>query len=271
MSRIAGHGPGLGAILWDVDGTLAETERDGHRIAFNQAFEALGVPWRWDERRYGALLEVTGGRERLLHDMQRQPKAPRETAEREALAARVHALKNECYARIVASGALPLRPGVLELMGDCAREDLRMGIVTTTSRINVGALLAPHLGAAWESAFAVIVTAQEAPRKKPDPQAYNQALERLGLPAAAALAIEDSPAGVAAAQAAGVPVLVTRSVYFASRPVPGALAVGPSLASRAGWQPPATAGDAAPDRIDLAQIRQWHARAAAHDMPIGSA
>lgn len=271
MSRIAEHAPGLSAILWDVDGTLAETERDGHRIAFNQAFEALRVPWRWDERRYGELLEVTGGRERLLHDMRDQPEAPRAAEDREALAALVHALKNERYARIVASGALPLRPGVLELMDDCAREGLRMGVVTTTSRINVGALLTPHLGAAWESAFAVVVTAQEAPRKKPDPQAYHQALERLGLPAAAALAIEDSPAGVAAARAAGVPVLVTRSVYFASRPVPGALAVGPSLASRAGWQPPAAAGGAAPDRIDLAQIRQWHARAAAYDVPSGSA
>jgi HAD superfamily hydrolase (TIGR01509 family) len=195
----------------------------------------------------------------LLHDMQCQPEAPREAAEREALAARLHALKNECYARVVASGALPLRPGVLELMNDCAREGLRMGVVTTTSRINVSTLLAPHLGADWESAFAVIVTAQEAPRKKPDPQAYTQALERLELAPASALAIEDSPAGVAAAQAAGVPVLVTRSVYFASRPVPGALAVGPSLGNRAGWQPPAAAGDAAPDRIDLAQIRRWHA------------
>jgi HAD superfamily hydrolase (TIGR01509 family) len=255
----------LSALFWDVDGTLAETERDGHRIAFNQAFEALGVPWRWDEPRYGELLRVTGGRERLLHDMQGQPQAPREAAEREALATRLHALKNECYARIVATGALPLRPGVVELMADCARAGLSMGIVTTTSRINVGALLAPHLGKGWESAFAVIVTAQEAPNKKPDPQAYNQALQRLELPPAAALAIEDSPAGVAAACAAGVPVLVTRSVYFASQPVPGALAVGPSLASRAGWQPPLAAGGTAPDRVDLAQIRQWHGRAAAQN------
>ena len=146
-------------------------------------------------------------------------------------------------------------------MDDSARAGLCMGIVTTTSRINVGALLAPHLGAGWESAFAVIVTAQEAPRKKPDPQAYQRALQRLGLPPAAALAIEDSPAGLAAARAAGVPVLVTRSVYFASRPVPGAMAVGDSLAERVGWQPPASGGGAVAARVDLAQIRQWHAAA----------
>jgi HAD superfamily hydrolase (TIGR01509 family) len=262
----------LSALLWDVDGTLAETERDGHRIAFNQAFEALGLPWRWDEAQYGELLEVTGGRERLLHDMQRRAEAPREPAERASLAARLHALKNECYARIVASGALPLRGGVVELMRDCARAGLSMGIVTTTSRVNVGALLAPHLGADWESTFAVVVTAEEAPHKKPDPEAYNLALERLELPPAAALAIEDSPAGVAAARSAGIPVIVTRSVYFASRPVPGAIATGPSLANRVGWQPPidVVAGAGAPtDRVDLEQIRRWHAEAVGQVARIG--
>ena len=251
----------LGAILWDVDGTLAETERDGHRVAFNEAFEALAVPWRWDEEHYGALLQITGGRERLLHDMQHQPLAPQNAGEREALAERLHSLKNNCYARIVASGALPLRPGVRELMNDCARDGVHMGIVTTTSRVNVGALLAPHLGTDWESAFALVVTAQESPRKKPDPQAYHLALQRLRLPAKSVLAIEDSPAGVAAACAAGVPVLVTRSHYFASGPVPGALAVGRSLGSCAGWQPPTAGGSAAADRVALAQIQEWHAQA----------
>ena len=250
----------LSAILWDVDGTLAETERDAHRVAFNQAFEALAVPWRWDEDHYGALLQITGGRERLLHDMQRQPLAPHNAAEREALAEQLHSFKNNCYARIVASGALPLRPGVRELMNDCARAGVRMGIVTTTSRVNVGALLAPHLGAEWESAFAVVVTAQESPRKKPDPQAYQLALARLALPAKSVLAIEDSPAGVAAACAAGVPVLVTRSYYFASALVPGAVAVGLSLGSCAGWRPPIRGGSAAMGRVALAQIQEWHAQ-----------
>lgn len=251
----------LSAILWDVDGTLAETERDGHRVAFNQAFEAQAVPWRWDEEHYGALLQITGGRERLLHDMQHQPLAPQIAAECEALAERLHSLKNDYYARIVGSGALPLRPGVRELMNDCVRDGVRMGIVTTTSRVNVGTLLAPHLGADWESAFAVVVTAQESPRKKPDPQAYQLALRQLQLPAKSVLAIEDSPAGVAAACAADVPVLVTRSHYFASGPVQGAVAVGLSLGNCAGWQPPIAGWSAAADRVALAQIQAWHTQA----------
>jgi len=255
----------LSAILWDVDGTLAETERDGHRVAFNEAFEALAVPWRWDEEHYGALLQIAGGRERLLHDMQHQPRAPQNAAEREALAERLHSLKNDYYARIVASGALPLRPGVRELMNDCVRDGVRMAIVTTTSRVNVGALLAPHLGADWESAFAVVVTAQESPRKKPDPQAYQLALQRLRLPTESVLAIEDSPAGVAAACAAGVPVLVTCSYYFPSPPVRGWVAVGPSLGNCAGWQPAIASGSAAAaaDRVALGQIQEWHAQAMA--------
>ncbi len=248
----------LGAILWDVDGTLAETERDGHRVAFNQAFETLGVPWRWNVQRYGELLAVTGGRERLLFDMQTQPLAPPHAAERESLAQRLHALKNQRYAQIVASGALPLRPGVRELMADCAHAQVRMAVVTTTSRVNVEALLGAHLGARWQLNFAVVVTAQEAPQKKPDPQAYHLALQRLQLPASAVLAIEDSPAGVKAARAADVPVIVTRSCYFPEHPVPGALAVGPSLGQTAGWQPAVTVGArGVPERVDLGQLQRW--------------
>ena len=111
----------LRSILWDVDGTLAETERDGHLKAFNQAFEALGLPWRWSERRYGELLAVAGGRERLLHDMQSQSRAPTDPRERLAVAERVHRCKNEFYASIVAGGDLPLREGVRELLEDCER------------------------------------------------------------------------------------------------------------------------------------------------------
>ncbi|MGA2862144.1 MAG: HAD-IA family hydrolase [Steroidobacteraceae bacterium] len=246
----------LKAILWDVDGTLAETERDGHLVAFNRAFEALEVPWRWSETRYGELLAVAGGRERLLHDMERQLRAPPDPERRAALAEQIHRLKNELYAAIVSGGALPLRPGVAELFDDCARAGMRMGIVTTTSAANVAALLGARLGTDWRSKFAAVVCAEHAPRKKPDSQAYLRALDTLSLRPDEALAIEDAPAGVTAARAAGVAVVVVRSFYFATAEVEGALAVGPSLGRAQGWdRPPGATPD---ERIHLSQLVQWH-------------
>ena len=120
-----------GAILWDVDGTLAETERDGHRVAFNLAFEELGLPWRWSIDRYGELLRVAGGRERLLADLETQPAAPDDPADRETLATEVHTLKNTHYARLVSEHGISLRPGVMELFDECGRRGVPMGITTT--------------------------------------------------------------------------------------------------------------------------------------------
>jgi HAD superfamily hydrolase (TIGR01509 family) len=242
------------AIFWDVDGTLAETERDGHRVAFNEAFAALDVPWRWSEERYGELLDVAGGRERLMHDMQLQSRI--DPRERHALAVCLHKVKNEFYAKIVASGRLRLREGVGELLEDCGRAGIRMGVVTTTSRANVEGLLRTHLGNDWESKFATVVCAEEAPMKKPHPQAYSLALEALQLHAHETVALEDAPAGIAAAQAAGVPVIVTRSHYFPAAPAQGVLAVGPSLGLGDGWRP--IANPRTP-RIALDQIIRWHA------------
>jgi len=250
---------GIEALLWDVDGTLAESERDGHRVAFNQAFEACGLAWRWGVERYGELLAVTGGRERLLHDMTTRGDAPALADERAALARKVHECKNAFYAEIVAAGAIALRPGVRELMDDCRRHEVRMGIVTTTSRSNVEALLRAQLGADWRGLFAVLVCGEDVSAKKPNPEAYLQALERLSVGPLQALAIEDSPGGVAAARAADVPVVVTRSVYFPSATIDAAIAIGPGLGQRAGWRPEAAlAADA--DRITLEQLAQWHAR-----------
>jgi HAD superfamily hydrolase (TIGR01509 family) len=246
----------LEAVLWDVDGTLAETERDGHRIAFNQAFRAADVPWAWDEQRYGALLEVSGGRERLLLDMRSQGQAPGDLVERERLAERLHRLKNERYAEIVARGELRLRDGVRELIEECVRAGVRLGIVTTTSRCNVDALLGRQLGPHWCSLFSTVICAEQAPQKKPDPQAYLLALQALRVPAESVVAIEDAPAGVAAAQAAGVPVIVTRSHYFSDAAAPGVLAEGPSLGSAEGWRPSAESGST---RIGLEQLLHWRA------------
>lgn len=245
-------GAGLRALLWDVDGTLAETERDGHRAAFNQAFAEAGLPWHWDVPRYGELLTTTGGFERILRDMAEQPDAPATQAERETLARALHLRKNALYARIVADGGIRLREGVVELMDDAAAEGIALGIATTTSRSNVDALLGVAFGAVWADRFAVIACAEDAPRKKPDPEVYQVALARLGLEPHEALAIEDSPAGVRAANAAGIPVIVTRSAYFDDATLEHPLAVGPSLATVSGWLPATSGG-----RVGLAQLRAW--------------
>lgn len=248
----------LQAVLWDVDGTLAETERDGHRVAFNLAFARLGLPWRWDESRYVALLAVTGGRERLLHDMATQPQAPRTDGERLALAEELHRLKTHFYAERVRAGVIALRPGVRALLDQCAARGVRQAIATTTSRANVEALLRAQLGPAGLGRFETLVCGEDTRRKKPDPEVYRRVLDRLGLAPAQALAIEDSPAGCAAARAAGVPVIVTRSDCFRMAVFNDALAVGPGLDERAGWQPAPTG---APDgSVDLDVLIGWHAR-----------
>ena len=248
------------ALLWDVDGTLAETERDGHRVAFNQAFQALNIPWRWNDERYGALLKISGGRERLLHDMRFQEDAPVDVQEREILAERVHRLKNELYADIVARGLIKLRDGVTELMDDCIRARVRMAIVTTTSRCNVDALLGSLIGHEWAYRFEAIVCAEQAPKKKPHPQAYFLTLQALQLDAAAVVAMEDAPAGVAAAHAAGVPVIITNSHYFPAVTSERALAIGPSLQRPNDWTPAVGTGA---ERIGLEQINRWRSAAVA--------
>ena len=247
------------ALLWDLDGTLAETERDGHRVAFNQAFESMGLPWRWDQAHYGELLRVTGGRERIQADLQARADAPASASEREALARELHQRKNKAYAALVAGGGIVLREGVVELLDEALARGLRQGIATTTSRDNVSALLSRHLGAGWARRFAVVVCGEDDAAKKPDPEVYTRALAGLGLKPLQALAIEDSPGGVAAARAAGVPVIVTRSAYFADDPVAGVLALGPGLHSRLGWHPAPSAATRN-GRVTLDDLVDWHAR-----------
>lgn len=245
----------LQALFWDVDGTLAETERDGHRVAFNQAFADLGLAWCWDEQRYGELLAVTGGRERLLADMATRSDAPVSPQEREALALELHRRKNRHYGDLVHAAQLPLRPGVGALIDEARRAGLRQAITTTTSRSNVDALLRVHLGAGWAAHFAAVVCGEDVQRKKPHPEVYLLALQQLALDPLHAVALEDSPGGVAAARAAHVPVLVTRSAYFLQAPLEGAIAIGPGLDQRDGWRP-ALRGREGPVTLD--DIQAWH-------------
>jgi HAD superfamily hydrolase (TIGR01509 family) len=244
------------AVLWDVDGTLAETERDGHRVAFNLAFEHLGLPWRWDERSYGALLQVSGGRARLLHDMAQRPDAPAVPAERQALASAIHECKTRYYADLVRDRAIPLRPGVEELINECHRQGVRTAVSTTTSYTNVESLLCAHWGARWRDRLDALVCGEDVSAKKPDPEVYVQTLRALGLGPLEAVVIEDSPGGAAAAAAAGIPVVVTRSHYFSKASIDDAIAIGPGLHQRSGWQP--ALPDAEEGLVTLDDLRSWY-------------
>lgn len=229
----------LQAVLWDVDGTVAETECEGHRIAFNQAFAERGLDWHWDVDRYGELLSVTGGRERMLFDMQIRADAPSDPIERDALAAQLHQRKNAIYAELVIAGAVPLRAGVLSMWQSCIRAGVRLGIVTTTSRSNVDALLRTHLGADWSRHFASIVCGEDVLKKKPDPEAYQLALQQLCLSPDSVVAVEDSPGGLSAAKAAGIATIVTPSIYFADdHSYVSAMATGPGFHVSHGWRLP---------------------------------
>jgi len=194
--------------------------------------------------------------------MRSRPDAPPSAAEREALAVALHAKKNALYADLVGRAGIPLRGGVLELMRECRFRGVRMAIATTTSRANVAALLGRHIGDRWAGWFDAIVCGEDVQRKKPDPEVYVRALRMLDVDAERALAIEDSPAGVAAANAAGCAVIVTRSIYFADAPVDEAIAVGPGLHTRDGWQPPLPADAAPPLRsgVGLDDIAHWLVR-----------
>lgn len=251
----------LQALLWDVDGTLAETERDGHRVAFNRAFEAMGLPWRWDAARYGELLAVTGGRERLMADMATRADAPAAPGERETLARELHRRKTGYYRELVHEGTLALRPGVAALVDEANAQGVHQAITTTTSRANVDALLGVHFGPRWRERFAAVVCGEDVQRKKPDPEVFRIALRMLGLGPLEAVALEDSPGGVAAARAAEVPVVVTLSAYFADATLEGAIAIGPGLHKRAGWRPGlAGARDGDDEPVTLDDLRAWHSQ-----------
>lgn len=215
----------LKALIFDVDGTLADTERDGHRPAFNQAFAELGLDWFWDEALYGELLAVTGGKERIKYyvsDFLSPEMRPKDV---DQLAADVHRVKTRCYTELVAKGALPLRPGVRRLLEEARGAGLRLAVATTTTPANVTALLEHSLGEGTEAWFEVIAAGDIVPAKKPAPDIYQWALDALKLAPEECMAFEDSGNGIRASLGAGIPTVVSVNGYTAEDEFKGALVV----------------------------------------------
>lgn len=231
------------ALVFDVDGTIADTEHF-HLCAFNRAFADAGLDWQWDEALYTRLLDVSGGRERIFHYWRSARERMLEVDAHAILDVieRLHEAKTAIYEAMVGAGMVGLRPGVLALMEEARRRGVQLAIATTTSPVNVAALLRRAIGPRWRLHVPVVCDASSAPCKKPHPLVYLQALEELGLPAQACVAFEDSANGLRAALAAGLDTVVTPTLFTQDHDFAGALRVLPSLAG-----------------VSLAQLARWRA------------
>lgn len=199
----------LACLLWDVDGTIADTERNGHRVAFNLAFEEAGLRRHWDVTTYGELLSVTGGKERIRHDFVRRGTEPPSAEEIAAL----HARKTAHYQDLIRAGGIPLRPGVRRLLEEAHSAGVTLGVATTTTPAALEALIEHALGQEWFDRFAVLAAGDIVPAKKPAPDIYLHALKAIGIAPENCLALEDSGHGLTAAKAANLKCVVTVNVY----------------------------------------------------------
>ncbi|MGB2832729.1 MAG: HAD family hydrolase [Methylotenera sp.] len=213
------------ALIFDVDGTLADTERDGHRPAFNQAFKEAGLDWYWDVALYGELLAVTGGKERINYYVARYHTELKVDVDFAVTVAMLHRDKTRIYAELLANGRIPLRPGVKRLLLEARAVGLRLAIATTTTPENVTALLKYTLGEDSLSWFEVVAAGDIVPAKKPAPDVYLWALEKLQLKPDACLAFEDSENGLRSSLGAGLKTVVTINDYTVNHSFDGAAVV----------------------------------------------
>jgi len=250
----------LEALLFDVDGTMADTEKDGHRVAFNQAFAEAGLDWNWDEALYGELLQVTGGKERIRLFIEKYLDNFNLDEDIAEFAARLHQRKTHFYLELLQSGAIPLRPGVERLIHEAREAGLRLAIATTTTPANVTYLLSATLGEASIDWFEVIAAGDIVPAKKPAPDIYNWALEQMGISADKCLAFEDSYNGIRSSLGAGLKTIVTVNDYTKNDDFSGAEIVLDQLGEP---DQPFTvlAGDAGDHRfVDVTLLKELHGR-----------
>jgi beta-phosphoglucomutase-like phosphatase (HAD superfamily) len=214
----------LEALLFDVDGTLADSE-ETHRLAFNDAFADFGLGWQWDRALYKELLQVGGGKQRIGRYIETRHPDVFIRPGLDGVIADLHKLKTELYGERLGSGAVPLRPGVDRLIRQAHNEGIRLAIATTTSRANVAGLFANTMGSGALGWFEVIGSGEWAAGMKPEPEIYLRVLEEMALSPDLCLALEDSANGLKAALAANVATVVTPATYTGDDDFSGALAV----------------------------------------------
>ena len=216
------------ALIFDCDGVLVDTERDGHRVAFNKAFQALGIDADWTVELYGELLIIGGGKERMRHyfDTYGWPEGRSES--KDDLIALLHKTKTDFFTDIIASGELPLRPGISRIVDEAIAAGVRLGVCTTSAPKAIDQVL-DLFGAERKARFEFVLAGDVVSKKKPDPEIYELAKQTLGLPVSECVVIEDSRNGLLAATGAGLPTLITTSAYTIDEDFAGALDVVPEL------------------------------------------
>jgi len=200
------------AIIFDCDGVLADTERDGHRVAFNKAFAQKGYAIEWSVELYGKLLEISGGKERMIHYFDSYG-WPSNVADKDALIKELHKIKTDLFIQIIESGELPLRPGIARLIDEAIAADVTLAICSTSHERAVNLVAEKLLGFERKTRFSAILAGGVVSKKKPDPEIYNLASERLSLESSKCVVIEDSRNGLLAAKAAGMYCVITTNGY----------------------------------------------------------
>jgi HAD superfamily hydrolase (TIGR01509 family) len=200
----------LQGLIFDVDGTLANTERDGHRVAFNSAFEEAKLDWHWSVDFYGELLQVMGGKERINYFIHQYQPNFINSKDLNEFTAYLHQLKTKYYLRLLRNGTIKMRPGVIRLIKEARKAKLRLAIATTSSLPNVIALLEKYLDLDW---FEVIAAGDIVAAKKPAPDIYQYVINKMQIPPQNLLVFEDSEPGLIAAKSASLKTIITVNNY----------------------------------------------------------